>query len=166
MKSSNPLNELINKYNILKIKYDLLEFSKLNELFDIEEINPETELLLKKIRENIEEKISEYTRFIEVILNPSNATIFFFKILKKLDSSDREILSKIYEKLSKFELKIISLDLKYKEESEAEFIKESYNLFNNEMKKELLEIINKLDIGEENSTSFNGSYLGWFFIKY
>ena len=166
MKSSNPLNELINKYNILKIKYDLLEFSKLNELFDIEEINPETELLLKKIRENIEEKISEYTRFIEVILNPSNATIFFFKILKKLDSSDREILSKIYEKLSKFELKIISLDLKYKEESEAEFIKESYNLFNNEMKKELLEIINKLDNREENSTSFNGSYLGWFFIKY
>ncbi len=160
MKSSNPLNELINKYNILKIKYDLLEFSKLNELFDIEEINPETELLLKKIRENIEEKISEYTRFIEVILNPSNATIFFFKILKKLDSSDREILSKIYEKLSKFELKIISLDLKYKEESEAEFIKESYNLFNNEMKKELLEIINKLDNREENSTSFNGSYLG------
>lgn len=160
MKLNNPLKELISKYNILKAKYNLPEFSKLNELFDIEEINPETEFLLKKIRENIEEKISEYTRFIEVILNPSNATIFFFKILRKLDSSDREILSRIYEKLSKFELKIISLDLKYKEESEAEFIKESYDMFNKEMKEQLLKIIDKLSDGEENSTSFNGSYLG------
>lgn len=157
---SNPLNELISKYNILKVKYNLPEFSKLNELFDIEEINPETQLLLKKIRENIEEKISEYTRFIEVILNPSNATIFFFKILKKLDSSDRESLSLIYERLSKFELKTISLDIKYKEESEAEFIKETYNIFNKEMKEDLLKIIDKFNNGEENSTSFNGSYLG------
>lgn len=160
MKLNNSLNELISKYNILKAKYNLPEFSKLNELFDIEEINPETELLLKRIRENIEEKISEYTRFIEVILNPSNATIFFFKILKKLDSSDREILSRIYEKLSKFELKIISLDLKYKEESEAEFIKESYNIFIKEIKENLLRIIEKLSIEEENSDSFNRNYLG------
>lgn len=157
---SDPLNELISKYNILKVKYNLPEFSKLNELFDIEEISPETELLLKKIRKSIEEKISEYTRFIEIILNPSNATIFFFKILKKLDGSDRETLSGIYDKLSKFELKTISLDIKYKEENEAEFINESYNIFNKEMKEELLKIIEKLSNGEENSTSFNGNYLG------
>ena len=124
---SHSQNELIKKYNELKEKYKLPEFSKINETFDIEEIDPETELLLKKIRIGIIEKISNYSRFIEIILNPSNAPIFFFKILKKLDTTDKESLSKIYEILGDYELKNLALDIDYKEKNEAEFIKESFN---------------------------------------
>lgn len=160
MKSENSLNELIKKYSQLKEKYKLPEFSKLNETFDIEEIDSETELLLRKIRKIIGEKIANYSKFIEVILNPSNAPIFFFKILKKLDSSDKESLSKIYEILGNYELKNLSLDIDYKEKNEAEFIKESYNLFDKDIKNELLKIIEKLNSPEENSQKINGNYLG------
>src|SRR3989344_8012233 len=124
MKQENSLSELIKKYNQLKEKYELPEFSKLNETFDIEEIDSETELILRKIRKNVGEKMANYSRFTEIILNPSNAPIFFFKILKKLDNADKDSLSKIYELLGNYELKSLSLDIDYNEKNEAEFIKE------------------------------------------
>ena len=160
MKSENSLSELIKKYNQLKEKYNLPEFSELNETFDIEEIDSETELILRKIRKNIGEKMANYSRFTEIILNPSNAPIFFFKILKKLDNADKDSLSKIYEILGNYELKSLSLDIDYNEKNEAEFIKESYNIFNKNIKNELLKIIEKLNSPEENSQKINGSYFG------
>jgi hypothetical protein len=104
--------------------------------------------------------MANYSRFTEIILNPSNAPIFFFKILKKLDNADKDSLSKIYEILGNYELKSLSLDIDYNEKNEAEFIKESYNIFNNNIKNELLKIIEKLNSPEENSQKVNGSYFG------
>ena len=122
MTPENPINELIDKYKPLKEKYQLPEFSKMNELFDIEDIDSESEFLLRKIRRTIADKIANYLRFTEIIINPSNAPMFFFKILKKLDSNDKESLSKIYESLGNAELKMLSLDVEYNESEEAKFI--------------------------------------------
>jgi hypothetical protein len=158
MKPDNP-RVLIEKYNLLKEKYELPEFSAINKIFDVEEINVKTNLLLKKIREIIGEKISEYSRFLEIIINPSNAPMFFFRIIKKLDKEDRDYLLKIYEKLGYFELKIVSLDIDYEEKREAEFIKETY-IFFEDIKKDLKNIIEKLNSSDKSSEKTNGSYLG------
>ena len=160
MKEPSPLESLKKQYKELKKKHDLPEFSELNELFDIEEVDIETEFLLKKIRITISEKLTAYIRFIEIILNPSNAPIFFFKLVKKLDGDDKENLANIYEILSNFELENISLDLDYSEKKEAEFITNTYDTFNNQIKKDFLLIIEKLKNGEENSKKINGSYFG------
>jgi hypothetical protein len=153
--------ELKGEYDKYKEKYNLPEFYELNKLFDIEEIDIQTEFLLRKIRRLVSERIAGYMRFIEIILNPSNAPMFFFKLIKKLDSHDREILTNVYESLGHFEIEIITLDLNYSEEKEAEFINKAYKTFNEESRVKLLEVVKKLE--NENSSfkkEINGSYFG------
>ena len=160
MPKDHSIQELKKDYNQLKIKYFLPEFTELNKLFDIEDIEIETEFLLKKIRRTISEKIAGYLRFIDVILNPSNAPIFFFKLAKRLDSKDMQTLKNIYENLGKFEIRTICLDIDYSEKNDAEFIKDIFNTFNKEIKKDFIVIIEKLNTEEENSKKINGSYFG------
>lgn len=160
MQKDYSIQELKKSYNQLKIKYSLPEFTELNKLFDIEAIEIETEFLLRKIRMAISEKIANYLRFVDIILNPSNAPIFFFKLAKRLDSKDMQALKNIYEKLGKFEIQTIYLDIDYSEKKDAEFIKDIFNTFNKEIKKDFIAIIEKLNTEEENSRKINGSYFG------
>ena len=153
------LKEIKENYNKLKDKHSLPDFSELNKLFDIEDIEIETEFLLKKIRRKISEKITDYLRFLDLILNPSNAPIFFFRLVKNLDRDDTIKITNIYEKLASFEISVISLDLEYSEQKEVEFIKSSYDIFNS-IKKDFLKIIEKLKFTEENYKKTNGSYFG------
>jgi len=160
MTEPTSLEELKNQYNIFKEKYNLPEFTELNKLFDIEDIDIETEFLLRKIRRIISDRIAGYLRYIDAFSNPSNVPIFFLKIIKKLESKDREILGEIYDKLGNFEIQLISLDLDYSEEKEADFIKNIYKIFNEEIKSDFLKIVEKLKNSKEIIKKINGSYLG------
>jgi len=153
------LEELKKQYIIFKRKYELPEFSELNKVFDIEEIDVETEFLLKKIRRLMSEKITGYLRFFEIILNPANAPMFAFKMIKKLDNKDKEDLSNIYEKLGNLEFELVKLDLEYNEEVEAKFIKKVYNVFVT-LRKDVLVVINKMLNFSSDEKSERGSYLG------
>jgi hypothetical protein len=155
------LDDLKVEYDKFKNKYDLPNFTDLNRLFDVEEVNSETEFFLRKIRRTMSDRISAYIRFVEIIINPSNAPLFFFKLVKKLGSSDKEKLSEVYDKLSIFEVDIISLDLDYSEEKEALFIKKAYYLFENEIRFKLIDVLDKLVNNKGNAVvDSNGSYFG------
>lgn len=120
----NNLNELKKDYAKLQKKYALPTFRELNEEFDIEKAaEHETDCLIREIRKTIMDKVIAYLRFIEMLLNPSNAPIFFFALVKGLSSQDKRILEELYEKLGRFEIDVIELDCKYNEKDEAEFIK-------------------------------------------
>jgi len=162
--SSEPhecgLEGLKKDYGEFKEKYGLPEFSELNELFEVEDIEScETEFLIRKIRRVISDKIAGYLKFVETVLNPSNAPMFFFKMIKKLDSNDKEILTNIYEELGGFEIEIIKLDLNYSEIGEGEFIKKVFKRFD-EIRKQLLKIIDKLGNGPGVNKNNSGSYFG------
>ena len=155
------LKELKEEYLKFKEKYKLPEFSELNELFDIEEIDIDTEFLLRKVRRVISERIGGYLRFVEIILNPSNAPMFFFKLIKKLDENDKQSLSDVYDILGKFEVEILALDIDYSEEKEADFIKSVFIIFSGDIKKKLLEVIKKMGNGEGDVKRVsNGGYVG------
>ena len=142
------LEEFKKEYDFFKDKYDIPEFSKLNELFEIEDLEScETEFLLRKIRKIIADKLSSYVRFIEIILNPANAPMFFFKLIKKLDEGDKKVLNEIYEEFGKLEVSVATLDLDYHEEKEAEFIKNMFDRFN-ESRFDILKVIEKMGNGE------------------
>ena len=160
-KDFSCLNELKEKYEVLRVKNSLPSFNELNKFFDIEELDSETDFLLRKIRRFMSEKLAGYMRFIEVLLNPSNAPIYFFKLIKKLDETDREALNQMYETLGKIEVETISLDLNYDEKNEAEFINKIYKMFNSEIREKLSNVLVKLGNGDNNKKKeVNGSYFG------
>ena len=118
------LELLKNDYSKLAEKYKLPSFRELNEEFDIEKVQElETETLLREIRKVMMDKALAYLRFIELLLNPSNAPMFFFAILKGLDSADKKLLEDLYTRLGRIEIEVVGVDNDYSEKSEAEFIK-------------------------------------------
>ncbi len=133
-------------YEKEKKKHKLPTFQQLNEEFEIERVaDHETDMLLRDIRKAITEKAVAFLRFLELVLNPTNAPFFMFAILKNLTAPDKKLIEGIYQKLCEFEIKAISLDMDYNEKSEAEFIKyasKQWQSMHNEMK-ELGEVISK-----------------------
>lgn len=123
-KEESCLEELKKDYGVLQKRYKLPSFQQLNEEFDIEKVaEHETECLMREIRKAIMDKAIAYLRFVEMLLNPSNAPLFFFALVKGLTSADKRIMERIYEKLGSFEIDVIELDCDYSEKDEAEFIK-------------------------------------------
>ena len=95
----SPLEKIKKEYEIFKQKYNLPDFDKINEDFQIEKAaEPETEILLKEIRRYMFDKISNYMRFMESLLSPVNASIFTFSILKSLNSEDKKNIEEVYKK--------------------------------------------------------------------
>jgi len=154
------IEELRKEYGKFREKYGLPEFSELNKVFDIEDVDTDTEFLLRKIRRVLSDRITNYLRFSEVILNPTNAPMFFFKLIKKLDDSDKAILGELYETLGNLEIEIIDLDLDYSEEKEAEFIKKIFRIFNEHIKLDLLKVIRKMSNGEDKKKEDSRGYFG------
>src|SRR3989344_3118371 len=123
-KCESCLEELKKKYEKLQKQYSLPSFEKLNEEFDIEKIaENETDFLLREVRKAVMDKVINYLRFVEMLLNPSNAPMFFLSLIKGLTSQDKRILERMYEKLGTIEIDVICLDCRYSERDEAAFIK-------------------------------------------
>jgi hypothetical protein len=132
-------------YNELKEKHDLPEFRKLAEDFDIEKItDKESIFLIREIRRTIGEKISAYSHLFETLINPSSPPMFIFSALRGINGEDKEKIKEIYKKMSKFQIEIMKLDTIYSEEGEVEFVKKSFNQWQ-ELKKEIYAIIEKFD---------------------
>ncbi len=146
MNEDRKLNDLKKDYEKLKERYSLPEFDELNKDFQIEKaVEVDTDYLIREIRKLIGDKFFNYLRFVESILNPSNAPMFVFSITKIITENEREKLRETYKKLAKNEVFLVEVDVDFNEEKEAEFIKKSYKTWK-EIKKDLsdvLEIIKK-----------------------
>ncbi|GIU68277.1 MAG: hypothetical protein KatS3mg001_127 [Candidatus Pacearchaeota archaeon] len=156
VKKENSLENMKKSYELLKKKYKLPTFKELNEEFWIEEIsNKETDFLIRHIRIKVADFLFRVARFIESLINPTNPSMFTIFILKAINQDDKKILSEIHKKITKMEIEYIKLDVFFSEEKEAEFIKESYNFWQN-TKKNFFNILEKVeksfDSKKENNT--------------
>lgn len=155
------LEKLKEDYEKLKEKYRLPDFREMNEEFHIEKIaENETEILIREVRRFIGDKLVNYMRFIENLLNPVNVPMFIFSIVKLLEQGEKKKLEEIYKELMKKEMKFIELDIDFNEEREAEFVKESFNFWR-KTKTELLGVIEKInkkwdDKSEQGSKGYFG----------
>jgi len=160
MVEGNELEILKKEYSELRDKYDLPEFSQLNEDFQIEKISEnETDFIIREVRRYMADKFSNYMRFIETLLNPTNVPLFVFSITKSLKSEDRKSLTEIYKKLTKFQIEIIKLDIDYKLEDEIEFIKKADEEWR-EIKTNFAEIIKNIEKNLDAKTETNNK--GYF----
>ena len=159
-KEKSKLEKLKENYSVLQKKHNLPKFKELNEDFHIEKIaEVETDYLLREVRKFMADKFSNYIRFIEALLNPVNVPMFVFSITKSIGVKEKEKLSEIYKKLAKMEVRVIEIDIKFSEEKEAEFIKESYKIWQ-EIKKDMLEFIGVVKKGWNNKIEKNSK--GYF----
>ena len=151
------------KENYAKIQeiHNLPDFNLLNSDFSIEKLAEiETDFLIREVVKSMADKFSSYLRFVEVLINPANAQMFVFSIVKTLDVEEKNKLSEIYKELAKIELNLIELDVEFSEKKDADFIKNSYEIWNN-LKKDLLNILGKIKLNwnkknESNSKGYFG----------
>ena len=155
------LDKLKHEYKLLQEKYNLTSFEKLNEDFEIEKIaESETDFVLREVRKMIVGRLFDYLKLIESILNPSNASMLVFAIAKAVGVKERETLADLYKKIGRIQTEIVKLELEYSEEKEAESIKKYVELWNNELRKPLNEIMDSIQKNLDNKTEDNGK--GYF----
>ncbi|MEK6852955.1 MAG: hypothetical protein AABX59_03685 [Nanoarchaeota archaeon] len=118
------LNELKHEYEILRKKYSLPEFNKLNEEFEIERLaDKKSDFILRGIRRSILNKSVNFLKFLEEFVNPSMASFASLVIQKSFADKERELVKRCYENLVALELKAAHLEIEYNEKGEVEFIK-------------------------------------------
>lgn len=156
----SKLEKLKEDYKKIQGKYNLPSFEEMNKDFYIEKIaEVETDLLIREVRKFVADRVFSYLRYIESLLNPVNVPMFVFSITKTLGVKEREKLMEMYKKLSKNEAILMKVDVDFSEEKEAEFIKQSYKLWQ-EIKREFLDIFNIIESNWDNK--FESNSKGYF----
>ncbi len=155
------LDEIFEEYELIRTKYQLPDWNKLEEDFDVSKAFTEARgIILRDIRRKMNEKVSSYLHLLETFLNPQATPMFIMNVLKNLKDSDWEEIRRIYKELAKIQFKQILADTIYSEEKEAEIINEISGIWNNE-KLNLAKIIRTLDKNySENSNNKKKSYFG------
>lgn len=161
MDDEKKLENLKKEYSSLRKQYNLPEFKDLNQVFHVEKAADSiTDIPLREVRRYVADKIVNYMRFVENLLNPVNVPMFIYSIVKMIDSKDKETLSQIYKDLVKLQLKLVKLDLEFDEKKEADFIKESYKLWS-KVSKDFFKIIDKVDKKADSKSEVgNKGYFG------
>ena len=116
------LKELKKSYNDLSKKHKVPSFEKLNEYFEIDRIERDTDYILREVRKAMMEKIIGYVRFLEMILNPSQAPPMFIMFMKGITEKERGMVNDVYKSFIELELKSLKLEIDYSEEHEVETI--------------------------------------------
>jgi hypothetical protein len=153
------LEQLKREYSLYEKKHKLPSFKELNENFEIEKIERQSELLLRIIRVIMMEKVIATQRFIESLMNPANAPRILYKYLKSMSQEDTKNLEAVHDKFAFLTLKVLSLDVEYKEDKEAEMIKEIQTTWEG-TKKSLHEIIKSVQNPKEQQARKEKSYFG------
>ncbi|MBD3247162.1 hypothetical protein GF378_00905 [Candidatus Pacearchaeota archaeon] len=158
--NENTLEKLKKNYSKLQKQHDLPGFDDMNKDFYIEKLSDtETDLLMREIRKVVADRLFSYLRFLENLINPQNAPVWIYSVIKALDPEDKTKVESIYKKLSSNEINLIELDVSFNEEKEVMFVKKSYDLWQ-KIKKEMLEVISsiKKNINREKGKSSKGYF--------
>ena len=159
-REKSNLDALKKSYKVLQEEYNLPGFDELNKDFQVERAAElETDYLVREIRKFMADKISNYLRFVEAILNPVNSPMFIFSVVKSIGNDEKEKLKKVYRKLSKTEINLISVDIGFSEKKEADFVRESFNMWK-DVKEDLSSVLETVRKNWDNKTEGNNK--GYF----
>ncbi|HVY01519.1 MAG TPA: hypothetical protein VHA12_02020 [Candidatus Nanoarchaeia archaeon] len=151
------LEQLKKSYGVYEKKYKLPSFKELNENFEIEKIERQSEILPRVVRVVMMEKIMATQRFVESLLAPQQAPRMLYKYIKSMSVEDKKQLDKFYDSFASLMLKSLSLDVEYKEDKECQVIKEIFSVWVSS-KKSLHEIIshiqNPKDVEQKKDKSY------------
>ncbi|MDP3881908.1 MAG: hypothetical protein Q8Q31_03460 [Nanoarchaeota archaeon] len=154
------LKELKKEYSELEKKYKLPSFDKINEDFEIEKINAESDFLLRIIRKLMMDKIVGFLNFFErVTSNPASLPKVYYQFIKAIDVEDKKEADKIYSMLGDLSLIAFEREIEVSEKGEAELIKKIYSEWN-ASKVSLMKLAKKMRSTESNVSKKEKSYFG------
>jgi len=117
------LKDLKSQYDGLTRKYKLPAFKEVNEIFEIDRIERDTDCILREVRKAMMDKIVSYIRLVEMMLNPAQAPPMFMMFVKSIGDGDRKVIEEVYKNFIELELRSLKLEIDYAEEDEAKAIK-------------------------------------------
>lgn len=155
------LSELKSVYEDMAKKHGLPSFEKMNIIFEIERIEKESDMILRQVRKAMMDRIISYTRFIEMLLNPSQAPFSYMSLARDMSSDDRALLNKVYRNFVDLELRSLKEEIEYDESAEARIIIDIYEAWG-KTKDDLKKIINSLGMSwnVEKAQKKDKSYFG------
>ena len=160
MTNESTLEDLKKDYKEIQEQYSLPSFDELNEDFQIEKlVEVETDFLIREVRKIMADRLFNYLRFVESILNSVNVPMFIFSVTKNMTAEEKEELTDVYKKLAEKEVELIEVDIKFSGEKEAQFIKTSYDMWQ-EIKEKMLQIVEVIKKNWDNKHKTNAK--GYF----
>jgi len=124
--SEKKLDEIKKAYKELSKKYKLPKFQDINQIFVIERVDSETDVLAKAIRALIMEKVFNFHAYLEMLINPTAAPRMYHPYQETMSEEHRKMIGKIYGDFSNLIIKSLERDTEYSEKKEAELIREAY----------------------------------------
>jgi hypothetical protein len=156
---SFDLSDLKEKYSVLVEKHGLPSFKEMNEVFEIEKIDRESDTLLRTVRKVIMDKVLNSLNFIEMLLNPVNAPRMYMVYVNGVNPEERKKLDKLYSGFGKMLVKSIQRELDYSEDEEAKLIKELYGTWN-DLKEDFMAILKNVENPKVSEKKKERDYFG------
>ncbi|MEI6849733.1 MAG: hypothetical protein WCK29_01715 [archaeon] len=153
------IKDLKREYELLEKKYKLPSFKELNENFEIDKIDKDSDLIIRTIRKVIMEKLINSINFLEFLINPVNAPRMYMNYLKNISVADKEIIDEIYSAFAKISLDSLDLEVNYSEKNEAELIINVNKLWN-EKKSNFSKILAHIKSPQPQEARKEKSYFG------
>ncbi len=120
------LTNLKEIYSKLESKHKLPSFKELNESFEVDKIERESDTMLRVIRKTMMEKIVNSLGFLEMLLNPMQIPRMYMSFVKVMNHEDKEMIEKIYNDFSELSMNSLECEINYSEKTEAELIKKIF----------------------------------------
>lgn len=153
------LTELKKDYSVLAAKYKLPKFSELNEDFEIEKVEKESETLLRVVRKTMMEKIISSLGFVEMLLNPMNAPRMYLSYIHGMGADDKKSIEKIYIAFAGISTVALECEIDYSEKNEAELIRAIFDTWQ-KMKPEFRKILENMKKPNSKVEKVQKSYFG------
>jgi hypothetical protein len=153
------LTDLKKQYFVLEKRHKIPSFNAVNEDFEIDKIDKESDCLIRIVRKIMMEKIVNTLQFLDSLTNPVNAPRIYHSYIKSMSVEDRKIIEGIYDVLAKVSLDSLALEVEYNEKREAELIKEVFKAWQ-DIKLKLGEIIKHMSKPNSEGVKKEKSYYG------
>ena len=123
------LEELKKQYAEIQEKNGLPSFDELNETFEIEKIDRETDILPKLIRKLMMEKIINVMGFVEMLMNSAQAPRMYHSFFQVSTEKDQKLIGDIYGKVAELVFEGLGNDSNYDEKNEIKMIKNIFSVW-------------------------------------